>query len=164
MVNDIAIIDKKGKTTYRKLTDAEAKQINDLAMQAMGYNKDRGDTIAVVNTAFAKEATEVVPETPIWKNPQVIEYGKDALKFIAGIVGLFLIYRRALKPLIARLMEDPRERALKQAAAQRETAEALGIAEPAPTYEQSLGVVKQIAKDNPKLVAGVLSGWANGNG
>jgi flagellar M-ring protein FliF len=106
----------------------------------------------------------VVPETPIWQNPQIIEYSKDALKFIAGIVGLFLIYRRALKPLITRLMEDPTERALKKAAAQRESAESLGISEPQPSYEQNLGVVKKIAKDNPKLVAGVLSGWANGNG
>lgn len=162
VVNDIAVIDKKGKTTYRKLTDDEKTKINDLTMQAMGYNKDRGDTIAVVNTAFAKELQEVIPETPIWKNPQAIEYGKDALKFIAGIVGLFLIYRRALKPLIARLMEDPVEKALREAEAERERAEALGALEQKPTFEQSLGLVKQVAKDNPKLVAGVLSGWANG--
>lgn len=164
VVNDIAVVDSKGKTTYRKLKEAEEKQINELAMQAMGYNKERGDTIVVVNTAFAKPEVEVIPEIPIWKNPQIIEYSKDTLKFIAGIVGLFLIYRRALKPLITRLMEDPTERALKKAAAQRESAESLGISEPQPSYEQNLGVVKKIAKDNPKLVAGVLSGWANGNG
>ena len=45
VVNNMQVVDKKGSVTYRPLSDAEKKQINDLAMQAMGFNKERGDSL-----------------------------------------------------------------------------------------------------------------------
>ncbi|MDP3307371.1 flagellar basal-body MS-ring/collar protein FliF, partial [Methylotenera sp.] len=84
VVNNMPVVDKAGKVTYRPLTEAEKTQINDLAMQAMGFNKERGDALAVVNSSFAGEPVEIIPEVPLWKNPEVIEYGKDALRFIVG--------------------------------------------------------------------------------
>ena len=99
VVNNMSVTDKAGKVTYRPLTAAEKKQINDLAMQAMGFNKERGDSLTVVNSSFAGEPVEVVPEVPMWKSPETIEYAKDALRFIVGIVVLFMLYSRALKPI-----------------------------------------------------------------
>ena len=81
VVNNMPVIGKDGKVTYRPLTAAEKTQINDLAMQAMGFNKERGDALTVVNSSFAGEPTEIIPEVPMWKNPETIEYGKDALRF-----------------------------------------------------------------------------------
>ena len=46
-------IDKAGKVTVRPLSDDEKTQITNLVKEAMGYNKDRGDTLNVVNSAFA---------------------------------------------------------------------------------------------------------------
>ncbi len=101
---DMPVTDKKGKVTYRPLTAAEKKQINDLAMQAMGFNKERGDELTVVNSSFAGEPVEIVPEVPMWKSPTTIEYAKDALRFIVGIVVLFMVYSRVLKPMMTKLM------------------------------------------------------------
>ena len=40
-------------------------QITDLVKEAMGYNKDRGDSLNVVNSPFAEPPREVIPEQPV---------------------------------------------------------------------------------------------------
>jgi len=170
VVNNMQVVDKKtGKVTYRPLTDAEKTQINDLAMQAMGFNKDRGDSLTVVNSSFAGEPTEIIPEVPMWKNPQIIEYGKDALRFIVGMVVLFVIYSRALKPLLRKLSQPaPPLLAGPQGAdsvvnlsGEQAGGDARKLAGPA--YDQNLVLAKQFAKDNPRMVASVVTGWTNAN-
>lgn len=169
VVNNMPVTDKAGKVTYRPLTAAEKQQINDLAMQAMGFNKERGDSLTVVNSSFAGEPTEVLPAVPMWENPVAVEYGKDGLRFLVGIVVLFLVYTRMLKPLLAKLSSplSPPKMLGQSQAAQQDAIVNLS-ADPqavlsAPGYERNLGVVKQLAKDNPRMVASVVSNWTNGN-
>jgi len=164
VVNNMQAVDKKGKVTYRPLTDAEKKQINDLAMQAMGFNKERGDSLTVVNSSFADEPAEILPEVPLWKNPETIQYAKDALRFIAGVVVLLLIYSRVFKPMLRKLTAPP-QMLLKAPegddAIVNLSGEAKGRALPA--YEQNMVSARQMAKDNPRLVASVVTGWTNGD-
>lgn len=169
VVNNMPVTDKAGKVTYRPLTAAEKQQINDLAMQAMGFNKERGDSLTVVNSSFAGEPAEVLPTVPMWENPVAVEYGKDGLRFLVGIVVLFLVYTRMLKPLLAKLSSplSPPKMLGQTQAAQQDAIVNLS-ADPqavlsAPGYERNLGVVKQLAKDNPRMVASVVSNWTNGN-
>ena len=167
VVNNMPVVDKKGKVTYRPLTAAEKTQINDLAMQAMGFNKERGDALTVVNSSFAGEPEEIIPEVPMWKNPETIEYGKDALRFIVGIVVLLLIYKRALSPMLRKLttpapklLSAPSE---EDAVVNLSGAEAQAqIASPA-TGSNNLAAAKQLAKDNPRMVASVVANWTSGN-
>ncbi|MDO9366625.1 MAG: flagellar basal-body MS-ring/collar protein FliF [Methylotenera sp.] len=165
VVNNMQVVDKAGKVTYRPLTAAEKTQINDLAMQAMGFNKERGDSLTVVNTPFAGEPREVLPAVPLWENQRVIEYGKDALRFIVGIVVLMLIYLRVLKPLMGKLttLSKPSVPQLEAAdtVVNLSTEQAAQLAKPA--YVQNLEAAKQLAKDNPRMVANVVANWTNGN-
>jgi len=164
VVNNMQTVDKKGKVTYRPLTDAEKQQINDLAMQAMGFNKERGDSLTVVNSSFANEPAEILPEVPLWKNPETIQYAKDALRFIAGVVVLLLIYSRVFKPMLRKLTAPP-QMLLKAPegddAIVNLSGEAMGRALPA--YEQNMVTAQQMAKDNPRLVANVVTSWTNGD-
>ncbi|MBF5038155.1 MULTISPECIES: flagellar basal-body MS-ring/collar protein FliF [unclassified Methylophilus] len=183
VVNHIPVVDSTGKTTYRALTAAEKQQVSDLAMQAMGYNKERGDTISVVNTPFVAEAQEKLVEPPLWKDPVMIEYGKDALRFLAGVVVLMMIYKKLLKPMATKLTGADKKQlavtAAQNAAAGGEAvAGAAGSAAegedalvtlsgdpPALTgddgrMDQTLLAVKQVAKENPRMVANVVSSWA----
>ncbi|MFZ3088554.1 MAG: flagellar basal-body MS-ring/collar protein FliF [Methylotenera sp.] len=164
VVNNMQVVDKKGKVTYRPLTDAEKKQINDLAMQAMGFNKERGDSLTVVNSSFADEPAEILPEVPLWKNPETIQYAKDALRFIAGVVVLLLIYSRVFKPMLRKLTAPP-QMLLKAPegddAIVNLSGEAMGRTLPA--YEQNMVSARQMAKENPRLVASVVTSWTNGD-
>ena len=165
VVNNMPVTDKKGKVSYRPLTVAEKKQINDLAMQAMGFNKERGDALTVVNSSFAGESVEIVPEVPMWKSPQTIEYAKDSLRFIVGIVVLFMIYSRVLKPMASKLMTASPKLLNAQAgedAVVNLSGEQARLA--APANDQNLAAAKQMAKDNPRVVASVVANWTNGNG
>lgn len=164
VVNNMQVVDKKGKVTYRPLTDAEKQQIHDLAMQAMGFNKERGDSLTVVNSSFAGEPAEILPEVPLWKNPETIQYAKDALRFIAGIVVLLLIYSRVFKPMLRKLTA-PTPILLNAPegddAVVKLSSDAMGRILPA--YEQNMVAAQQMAKDNPRLVANVVTNWTNGD-
>lgn len=178
VVNHIPVVDSTGKTTYRALSNAEKQQVSDLAMQAMGFNKERGDTISVVNTPFIAEAQEKLAEPPLWKDPQVIEYGKDVLRFIAGVIVLMMIYKKLLKPMANKLTGvDKKQLALAGtpalagpdgavAAAGAAGEDALvtlsGDATALPSsLDQTLEAAKQVAKENPRMVANVVSSWTS---
>jgi len=170
VVNNMQVTDSKGKVSYRPLNAAEKQQINDLAMQAMGFNKERGDALTVVNSSFAGESVEILPPLPLWKNPEVIEYGKEALRFLAGIVVLYMLYKRALKPMLTKLTGEPQkllaeaDDTLVTLSGEVPAEEALA---PEPelvtAYQQNLESAKQLAKDNPRMVASVVASWTNGN-
>lgn len=177
VVNHIPVVDSTGKTTYRALNNAEKQQVSDLAMQAMGFNRERGDTISVVNTPFISEAQEKLAEPPLWKDPMAIEYGKDALRFLAGVIVLMMIYKKLLKPLANKLTgADKQQLELVQGAAALPGAE--GPAEedalvtlsgespalPGTTtsaLNATLEAAKQVAKENPRMVANVVSNWTS---
>lgn len=182
VVNHIPVVDSTGKTTYRALNAAEKQQVSDLAMQAMGFNKERGDSISVVNTPFIAEAQEKLVEPPLWKDPLAIEYGKDALRFIAGVIVLMMIYKKLLKPMANKLTgADKKQQALAVAgtaalagpegsaiagsgAADGEDALVTlsGDATALPSsLDQTLQAAKQVAKENPRMVAQVVSGWTS---
>jgi flagellar M-ring protein FliF len=166
VVNNMPVIDKKtGKVTYRALTAAEKTQINDLAMQAMGFNRERGDSLTIVNTPFAGEPEEVLPAIPLWENPRVIENVKDVLRFLVGVIALFIIYRKVLKPLLNKLTA-PKVVATNQSEAPDTVvniSEDGTVSLSKPAYEQKIETAKQIAKDNPRMVASVVANWTNGN-
>lgn len=165
VVNNMPVTGKDGKVTYRALTAAEKAQINDLAMQAMGFNKERGDALTVVNSSFAGEPQEVIPEVPMWKNPEVIEYGKDALRFIAGLLVLVVIYKKLLSPMLRKLAA-PAPGALKKPDDEDAVVSLSGgVAEDqqASSSNEKLSAAKQMAKDNPRMVANVVAQWVNGN-
>lgn len=167
VVNNMPVVDAEGKTTYRPLTDAEKQQINDLARQAMGFNEARGDALAVVNSAFAQATVEPLPEVPVWQNAATIEYVKDALRFIVGIVAMFLLYKKVLKPMFNKLTEplaiaNNRQQALPTL----NSGNGEVVMEESPQiisrYNQSLDSARQIAAENPRMVASVVSGWTSG--
>ncbi|MEZ0209653.1 MAG: flagellar basal-body MS-ring/collar protein FliF [Methylophilus sp.] len=177
VVNHIPVVDSTGKTTYRALNTAEKQQVSDLAMQAMGFNRERGDTISVVNTPFVGEAQEKLVEPPLWKDPMVIEYGKDALRFLAGVIVLLMIYKKLLKPLANKLTgADKKKLELVAGATALPGAEAatgedalvtLSGESPAlpgastSALNLTLEAAKQVAKDNPRMVANVVSNWTS---
>lgn len=165
VVNNMQVTDKAGKVTSRPLTAAETKQINDLAMQAMGFNKERGDSLTVVNSSFAGEPAEKLAEVPVWKNPVLIEYVKDILRLLAGVIGILMVYKKILKPLfnkltepIALLTHNPGAMASINGGQ-----EVIEMGRGGGTgYDQNLGAAKQIAANNPRMVANVVAGWTNG--
>jgi flagellar M-ring protein FliF len=169
VVNHITSVDANGKTVTRPLTDDEKTQINELAKQAMGFNAERGDSLTVVNNSFVSVEQEVLPEIALWKQPATIEMAKDAGKFLIGLIIILLLYLRLLKPMVRTLITPvspmlpaPSDDGSVVKLSSNESLSARGLG--AQGYEENLVVTKQIAKENPKLVANVVTSWVSGNG
>ncbi|WP_370868182.1 flagellar basal-body MS-ring/collar protein FliF [Sulfuriferula sp.] len=173
VVNFRNTTDKKGKVISRPLTVAEKTQITDLVKEAMGYNQQRGDTLNVVNSPFAGTEKELIPDVPLWKQPETIQLAKDIGKYLIAIAVLLYLFFRVLKPMLGKLSADADARAalpapdaddvvhLSHMSADGELMEltthgVLG-------YQQNLEIAKQLAKQDPKVVANVVKTWVNGN-
>jgi flagellar M-ring protein FliF len=154
IVNNKPDIDGEGKTIMRPLNDDEKKQITDLAKQAMGFNEARGDSLTVVNTQFSASTIDDSPELPLWKDPANIDLAKNVGQTLLGLIVLFIMYRKVIKPLLANLLApDPAPEVID------------GLDEsgnPIPKlspYQRDLKNIQALAKDNPKVVADVVAGW-----
>lgn len=180
VVNHKQVVDAQGKVSSRPLTDDEKNQISELAKQAMGFNEERGDSLSVVNSSFMPEIAETFPEVPLWKDPNNINMAKDWLKNGLVLLVLFILYRRFLRPLLRKLSPEE-EKKDKLAREEEEDQDAIvsisgaGVDESdvddtsntrAPSergYKRNLEGVRQIAKENPKMVASIVTNWVNGN-
>jgi flagellar M-ring protein FliF len=159
VVNYKRAVGKDGKVTYRALTEAEKTQISDLVREAMGYNKDRGDTLNVVNSPFADANGDPAPKVPLWERPEIIDMGIQALKYLGLGIVLLVLYKKMLKPLLTTL-STPQAAALPDETEQRALAqevEPMGVT--FPTYKQNLEAAKELARKDPKVVANIVKSW-----
>ena len=105
VVNHRISTDNRGRTTTTPLTTEELEKLTALVEQGMGFNKDRGDTVKVINAPFRTEPPAKVEELPAWKQPWVQDLLRAAamplaLAFVALLIVLTTI-RPALKTLLA---------------------------------------------------------------
>lgn len=155
----------KGKSS--PLSEAEIRQATALAQEAVGFSKERGDTLNVANVSFAPNEREVVPETPLWKDPWLVTALQEAARWLVFAVLAWLLWKRVFKPLFAMFAAAAHRAEVEQeAAAEAVTAE--GGAHHAPgrgparNYDAKLQQARDLAKQDPKLVAGVIKEWVGG--
>lgn len=171
VVNYRKVTDKSGKVTTQPLTEAEKSQITDLVKEAMGYNKERGDTLNVVNSPFAGMEKEAIPELPIWKQPATIQLAKDGVKYLLITLVLLYLFFKVLRPMLQRLADNavpaaalpsPRDdEDMVHISASGELME-LGNSGTG-SYQQNLAKARQLAKQDPRVVANVVKSWVNSN-
>lgn len=187
VINYKSETDKAGKITSRALTEIEKAQINDLAREAMGFNKERGDTLNIVNSPFAGPEKDNQIELPIWKQADTIQTAKEIGKYLITALVLLYLFFGYLKPMLYKIMgkedksKQESELELKAAADEKHKSEggddeelnedgsivslsrdADGkVIKPMSTYEINLDMAKQLAASDPKIVANVLKTWIN---
>ena len=161
VVNNRTVTGKDGKTSSKPLSESEKDQITALVREAMGFDANRGDTLNVLNSAFNEEK-EVIVELPVWKQPEMIALTKDVLKYllIAGI-GLYLLFG-VIRPAFRNFMEASEKAKRDAIEAQHVAVHEASEAENAiSAFDASLQAVKDMAKDEPKIVASVVKDWVN---
>ncbi len=170
VVNYKQTTDKTGKIKNVPLTAAEQAQISDLVKEAMGYNQARGDTLNVLNSQFVVNK-ETIPETPIWKQPENINLVKEMGKYLLAFIAIFFLYKKVLKPLIEKFSQPHRHHTNEQGeevdddedGSEVHLSRAAHAPPPGSSYQSHLNNAKQMAKENPKVVASVVKVWVNGN-
>ncbi|MCE9638733.1 MAG: flagellar M-ring protein FliF [Betaproteobacteria bacterium] len=159
VVNYRRQVNKEGKATSTPLKEEELAKITSLVKEVMGYNKERGDTVSVMNSAFNVSEPEKIPEVPLWKQPDTIELAKMTGKNLLIAAVLLFVVLRVLRPLLKTLATPPAAPALTH------DPHAQGTQQPQfGSYEQSVDHAKQIARGDPRIVANVVKDWVSGNG
>ena len=162
VVNNRSVTDAKGKTTQVALTDPEIEKLTTLVRESIGFNKERGDSVKVINAPFK---VEVVPQvdTPLWKQPELIDMLRAAAVPLALAVVALLVFFGMIRPALnAALAPLPRPEPGSAIAEVVDDANELP-ALPAPKTNLHLANARALAKDNPAAVAGIVRGWVNGD-
>jgi flagellar M-ring protein FliF len=160
VVNHRSVTDAKGKTSHVALTPDEIEKLSALVRESIGFNKDRGDSVKVINAPFRIEPVTTV-DVPLWKQPEVIDLLRAAAVPAALALVAMLVFFGLVRP------------ALKAALAGRQPAKAepmLAVVDdlqvlpalPAPKDNEHLQSARAMAKQNPAAVAGIVSSWVSG--
>ena len=181
VVNHKSVTDKKGNVQTEALTPEELDKLTALVQETLGYNKDRGDSVKVVNAPFRVEKP-TTDETPMWKRPETQDLMRSfaaplGLALVAAIV-VFGLIRPVLKQArppevierVEAVVDDPEKLpALAGEAVAGAGAEGgAGVALPAPEIDPStlatnlqLEAARKLARENPAAVANIVRNWVS---
>ena len=166
VLNNRTITDSAGKVSTRPLSDSEKAQITTLVKDSVGFDEKRGDTLSLLNSPF-DEQKEVLAEVPLWKQPETLSMAREGLKYaaIAGVT-LFLllgVIRPAFRNLTRVLATVPAPRAARNDIMAMNGEDTPQAQYAAASYETNLGTAKQLAQQDPRIVASVVKEWVAGN-
>ena len=164
----------KGKPITKALTPEQIEQMTALVRETIGFNKDRGDSVNLMNTPFQVTAAPST-DVPLWKQPEVI----DLAKTFAWPVGAVLFAALVLLGLVRPALKAPAPAKASAApvpggqldALEADTPERPALpapsrkdeAVPATPEQLRLEDARVLAKENPVAVANILKTWLNGD-
>lgn len=158
------------------LTQAEINQITNLVQEAVGYNKERGDSVKVVNAAFADRLLEVAGKSFLEK---LTEYLINNLPLILKVILIALVLAYllfgVLRPILRDVIRPGREQ--RAALAGQEGGVALTAEELAQSeveaevvaeaeagahlaaFSELIQRAKEMAQEDPRMVATIIREW-----
>ena len=190
VVNYQNIADAQGKSSPTALSPQQIEQMTALVRETIGFSKDRGDSVNLMNAPFLVDATTQAPELPLWKKPETLELVRSLAwpigLAVIGTIVLFGLVRPGLKAMAvvpapaalpapgtagalaapgatldAMLAEEPSRPAL--ASPGNGAAPALAATPEVVPEQARLEGARQMARDNPGAVANIVKSWVNGD-
>lgn len=171
VVNHRSQTNDKGKTSTTPLSAEELDKLTALVQEAVGYNKERGDSVRVINAPFKAPVEDKPDDLPLWQQPWLLDLVRaGAVPAALALVALGLIFgviKPALKPP---LVLEPADKRGNQLDAVVDNDAALpgpdGAQLPAleaPRENRKLEQARQLARDNPAAVANIMREWVSGD-
>ena len=146
----------------------EIERITNLIKESVGFSVARGDSINVINAPF--KISQPIPEkesAPLWEQPWVVDLAKQ----VAGVLLILFFIVIVLRPIIRELtykeevVEEVEEEIDEEVDNDSEAVggltqaqwESLGVT--FEEYEDMLKTLKELAADDPRIVAQVIKTW-----
>ena len=170
VVNHRVSTDPKGKPVSTPLTPEELEKLTALVEQGIGFNKERGDSVRVINAPFRIEAVPPVEPVPLWMQPWLQDLlragaAPGALALVALVI-VFTLIRPALRAVLAPPVPAPGDKLDEVVGGDAALPALAGPDAPAaltgPDNNARLDSIRAMAKDNPAAVANIVRGWVNG--
>lgn len=176
--------------TWKPLSEAEMAKLNALVKDAVGFDAKRGDSVNVVNSQFSGTLPTPKDDLPLWKQPEMIQYGIQGAKYLALAIGFLILVFAVIRPAIrsmgkkdepatptfvGREGEDPNAPIITGAAASAGPelegpaaagAESEELPDALPQlknndFEKKLETMRRVAQSNPRAVAAVIKQWVS---
>ncbi|GAA3540231.1 flagellar basal-body MS-ring/collar protein FliF [Zobellella aerophila] len=168
-----------GELTQTPLSDTELDHITRLARQAMGFSAARGDELEVVNSPFIDRSAELVVRE-WWEKPAMQQLALTLARYLLVGLAALLLYLLLLRPLLRRYTRQPapvvEEKAIRvqvdddddDGHVELDTGDATGNTYDLSqrrlkmkTHEQHLKLLRDMAQEDPRLVAMIIRSWMN---
>ncbi|MFY3384885.1 flagellar basal-body MS-ring/collar protein FliF [Paracidovorax sp. MALMAid1276] len=174
--------EEKGKLVPKALTPQQIEQMTALVRETIGFNRERGDSVNLMNTPFQVTAA-AVSDVPVWKQPETVDLVKTLAWPVGAVVFAALVLLGLVRPALKSPSPAKSAKATKAdgavaaaAGGQVDALEAEALERPAlpgpggkkdealpATPEQlRLEEARVLAKENPVAVANILKTWLNG--
>ncbi|PKO31506.1 MAG: flagellar basal body M-ring protein FliF [Betaproteobacteria bacterium HGW-Betaproteobacteria-9] len=169
VVNHRSSTDRGGKETTAAIPPEQLEQMTALVRETIGFNKERGDSVNVVNAVFNVSKAPEEVAVAWWRQPENMELARG-LAWPLGMVGMGLLVLLGMVRPGLKLMKAP---ALPPAEAKlnamvNDQPERPGLPMPSNTSNEAtpetrrLTDAKRLALENPMAVANIVKGWVNG--
>ncbi|MEZ5644576.1 MAG: flagellar basal-body MS-ring/collar protein FliF [Burkholderiaceae bacterium] len=169
VLNHITRTDRNGKESTTPVPQEQLDQMTALVRETIGFDRERGDSVNLVNVAFTEERVPEVEPTPWWQDARV----QDLAARMAWPVGLLamglLILMGLIRPAIKTMRNPPPlpEPAPQLDALLNDTPERPGLPMPAQETKDDpdhhrLTDARRLALENPAAVATIVKSWVNG--
>ena len=165
----------KGKTVTKALTPEQIEQMTALVRETIGFNRERGDSVNLMNTPFQVAAVPAT-DTPLWKQPEVVDLAKTFAWPVGAVLFAALVLMGLVRPALKGSAPAKAAAAKPVAGGQldaleAETPERPALAAPSrkdevlPATPEQLRLedARVLAKENPVAVANILKSWLNGD-
>ncbi|MFO7649397.1 flagellar M-ring protein FliF C-terminal domain-containing protein, partial [Halomonas campaniensis] len=174
-------LNEEGELARVPLTDVEIAQIERLVRQAMGFSTARGDAIEVVNSRFSR-LDERDDALEWWQSPEIQQLALTLGRYLLVGLAALLLYLLLLRPLIKRHTQAPLPQPTMNAplrvkvgdeeekppasdtagGSEEDTYEApRKRRRKASAYEQNLSDLREMAQEDPRMVAMIVRSWMN---
>jgi len=165
VVNHRVNTDAKGKTTSTPLTSDEVEKLTSLVRESIGFSKERGDSIKVINAPFRMETMPKVDPLPPWQQPWLVDLVRAAAVPAALALVALLVMVGIIKPALktaSTMVGQKLDTVVADPLPAPAVAPALALH--APQAQKQLNDARELAKQNPAAVANIVRDWVNDAG
>jgi flagellar M-ring protein FliF len=172
VLNNQSVTDAKGKTTTVPLTPEQIEKMTALVRETIGFNKDRGDSVNLMNAPFAQEKV-AVNDLPFWKQSEFQDLARSFAWPVGTLLFGALVLLGVIKPALKVMAQTPPKATLSAHqldAIESEEPERAKLAAPTRSNEPALPTsgelaiedARKLTRDNPAAVANIVKSWING--
>jgi flagellar M-ring protein FliF len=172
VVNHLSVTDAKGKVTTTALTDVQLEKMTALVRESVGFSKERGDSVNLMNTPFVQEK-QVLVDLPLWKQAEVQDLARSFAWPLGTLLFAIVVLVGAIRPGIKMLSEAQKKSATQVRQLEAISEENIGrpqlmgqdrsLALEGPSVsDMAIEDARKLTRDNPVAVANIVKSWVNG--
>ncbi len=157
VVDDKVTYDENGTVKRTPLSEQDISKIDNLVKDAIGFDKERGDRVTVINSSFAQaEPIEPLPKPSILDNPMASTFFKQGMAVLMLLAIIFVVLRPTIKNLTS--ISSFKKKLMKEIDIQE--ADKLSDSKGRNLSQGEYQIrIKELINEDPKKAAQIIRGW-----